>query len=157
MTLFRYAVVLFGFIVLAGAARAEAQVNKLAQVLQDAKTVECEYTVMGTGDWPKGTPTMTSAPASLKVVYRNVDTSESSAEIESTAKESFYIVVRYVGDYLHLMQMKSEGPVYTTTVYAREVRPGRLLSVHTRHEYTAIRLPGYTSRPEQYFGDCAVS
>jgi len=26
--------------------------------------------------------------------------------------------------------------------------------VHARHEYTEVSLPGYTSRPEQYYGEC---
>jgi hypothetical protein len=29
-------------------------------------------------------------------------------------------------------------------------------AVHTRHEYTMISLPGFTSRPEQYYGECAI-
>ena len=33
---------------------------------------------------------------------------------------------------------------------------GRWLAVHTRHEYTDVSLPGYTSRPEQYYGSCAI-
>ncbi len=31
---------------------------------------------------------------------------------------------------------------------------GKLKAVHTRHEYTEVSLPGYTSRPEQYYGEC---
>ena len=27
----------------------------------------------------------------------------------------------------------------------------------TRHEFTEVSLPGYTSSPEQYYGDCQVS
>jgi len=29
--------------------------------------------------------------------------------------------------------------------------------VHTRHEYTEVRLPGFTSRPEQYYGECEIT
>jgi hypothetical protein len=54
------------------------------------------------------------------------------------------------------MQMHDVGPLYTTTVVARETTEGRLMAVHTRHEYTDVRLPGYTSRPEMYLGDCAL-
>jgi uncharacterized protein YjbI with pentapeptide repeats len=46
--------------------------------------------------------------------------------------------------------------LHTTTVLAREARDGRLLAVHTRHEYTDVRLPGFTSRPEMYIRDCAA-
>jgi len=34
---------------------------------------------------------------------------------------------------------------------------GKLRAVHTRHEYTEVSLPGFTSRPEQYYGDCTPS
>ena len=30
------------------------------------------------------------------------------------------------------------------------------MAVHTRHEYTDVLLIGFTSRPEQYYGDCAI-
>ena len=37
------------------------------------------------------------------------------------------------------------------------VGDGKLRAVHTRHEYTEVSLPGFTSRPEQYYGDCTAS
>jgi hypothetical protein len=52
--------------------------------------------------------------------------------------------------------MYGSGPLYTTTVLAKESRDGRLLAIHTRHEYTDVSLPGFTSRPEMYLGECAV-
>jgi hypothetical protein len=42
-------------------------------------------------------------------------------------------------------------------VFDKETRAGRLQAVHTRHEYTAVSLPGFTSRPEQYYGDCEAA
>ena len=66
------------------------------------------------------------------------------------------IIVRQTGYYLHLVQMFREGPLYTTTVIDRETTNGKLMAVHTRHEYTDASLPGYTSRPEQYYGECEV-
>jgi hypothetical protein len=54
------------------------------------------------------------------------------------------------------MQMFSSGPLYTTTVMARETSDGRMMAIHTRHEYTPATVPGFTSRPESYFGDCAI-
>ena len=60
------------------------------------------------------------------------------------------------GGYLHFMQVGLNGFLYTTTVFDKVSKPGRLRAVHTRHEYTEINLPGYTSRPQQYYGDCEV-
>ena len=67
-----------------------------------------------------------------------------------------YIVVRFAEGYLHFMQTLSSGPLYLTTILAEPSREGRLKAVHTRHEYTQVSLPGYTSRPESYLGDCSV-
>jgi hypothetical protein len=32
-----------------------------------------------------------------------------------------------------------------------------LLAVHVRHEYSPAIIPGFTSRPEMYVGDCAIT
>jgi hypothetical protein len=68
-----------------------------------------------------------------------------------------HITVRLVGSYLHLMQMDPYGAMYVTTVFDKETNGGRLQAAHSRHEYTPVSLPGLTSRPEQYVGDCAVA
>ena len=65
-------------------------------------------------------------------------------------------IVRQTGDYLHLVQMFTVGPLYTTTVIDRETTEGKRMAVHTRHEYTDTSLPGFTSRPEQYYGECIL-
>jgi hypothetical protein len=52
--------------------------------------------------------------------------------------------------------MDAYGALYVTTVFNTESRPGKLQAVHTRHEYTPVSVPGFTSRPEQYYGDCDV-
>ena len=57
---------------------------------------------------------------------------------------------------LHLVQAFREGPLYVTTVFPKETRGGRLQAAHTRHEYTLVSMPGYTSRPEQYIGECEL-
>jgi hypothetical protein len=67
------------------------------------------------------------------------------------------IIVRLSGETLHLVQSFREGPLYATTVFPKETRAGRLQAVHTRHELTDVSLPGYTSSPEQYYGDCQAS
>jgi len=139
-----------------GVSDARAQ-RSLQQRLESASTINCEYTSMATGDWVKGAPVLETKDAALSVSFLNVDTQEATADIDREAGGAYYIVVRYVGDYLPLMQVKNEGPIYTTTVYANEVRPGRFMSMHSRHEFTRFSLPGYTSRPELYIGDCELS
>jgi len=55
--------------------------------------------------------------------------------------------------------MNVSGSVYLTTVFAdKESRSGSAFkAVHTRHEFTPVRLAGWTSRPEQYYGHCEVA
>ena len=51
---------------------------------------------------------------------------------------------------------RSGGALYTTTVFARRTAAGKFIAVHTRHEFTDASVPGFTSRPEQYYGDYDV-
>jgi len=55
----------------------------------------------------------------------------------------------------HTRAVSSHGAV-TTTVVAKETRNGRMMAVHARHEYAEVDVPGLTSTPEMYFGDCAL-
>jgi hypothetical protein len=58
---------------------------------------------------------------------------------------------------IHFVQAFRDGPLYVTTIFAKESRDGKLKAVHTRHEYTDVSLPGFTSKPEQYYGECGVT
>ena len=131
------------------------QSGSLPQRLAGTKSLSCTFTVMATGTWKDGTPSGSVATAQFKVAFSNVNVDEGTADADGSFGSSF-IVVRHSNDYLHLMQMASSGPLYTTTVLARETKEGRLMAVHTRHGYTDVRLPGFTSRPEMYLGECVV-
>jgi hypothetical protein len=139
---------------LAGTAAAQsgAKQKRLASATRQTST----FSQMATGTWKAGTPVAELTTAQLKVTFSNVKVDEGTADADGSFGGSF-IAVRYSNDSLHLMQTHSAGPLYTTTVLAKESKDGRLMAVHTRHEYTDVRLPGYTSRPEMYVGDCAVS
>ena len=134
---------------------AEAQTGTLQQRLAAATSVTCAFTSLATATWEGGTPGATVAPVTLEVAFVNVNADEGSAEAGSALGRS-PVVVRSSNDYLHLMQLFSAGPLYTTTVIAKETKNGRLMAVHTRHEYTLVSMPGFTSRPEMYVGDCAI-
>jgi hypothetical protein len=54
------------------------------------------------------------------------------------------------------MQAFRTGPLYTTTVFEAGAAGGRFKAVHSRHEYFAVPLPGATSSPEQYYGECEI-
>jgi hypothetical protein len=131
------------------------QAAALRERLVKAKSLNCTFPVVATGTWKDGAPSGEVAQASLKVSFTSVNVEEGTADAESAFGGGF-IVVRQSNDYLHLMQMHGSGPLYTTTVLARETKEGRMMAIHTRHEYTDVRLPGFTSRPEMYLGECTI-
>ena len=138
---------------LTGPASAQTGLQKR---LASATSLDCTFSVLAKGTWKSGAASADVAAATLAVAFKNINIDEGTADLEGKLGGSSLIVVRYSNDYLHLMQSQGDGPLYTTTVFAREAKEGRLMAVHTRHEYTAISLPGFTSRPEMYLGDCAV-
>ena len=117
--------------------------------------LDCAFSRMSTGGWTDGDAGAEVTPSTLSLRFEEIDTDGATAEIVGPYGAS-QIIVRQTGDYLHLVQMFTVGPLYTTTVIDRETADGRFMAVHTRHEYTDTRLVGFTSRPEQYYGDCAV-
>ena len=123
--------------------------------LSAAKTIRCEFTTMTVSDWKEGVPQGTVKPAKLALRFESVDTDGGTAQAVGPFGPSA-INVRPTANSLHFMQSFREGPLYLTTVIARPAGDGRWPAVHTRHEYTDVSLPGYTSRPEQYYGTCTV-
>jgi hypothetical protein len=129
--------------------------NRPPDKLVKATTLKCVFSLMATGTWTNGTPEASVKPAKLAIAFNAVDTQDGTADAVGDSGKS-HITVRVSGSYLHLMQMEPYGALYVTTVFDKETKGGKLQAVHTRHEYTAVSLPGLTSRPEQYVGECEV-
>jgi hypothetical protein len=130
--------------------------------LEDVKTLKCAFTLMTTGNWEKDVPTAAVTPVKLSMQFDAIDTQDGTANVVDVSAASAgapHITVRLLGDNLHFLAMNSSGSVYLTTVFAdKEGRTsGRFKSAHTRHEFTPVRLTGYTSRPEQYYGHCETA
>ena len=123
--------------------------------LADVTSLDCNFTLMSTGTWTEGAPEAEIDATELSFRFEAVDTQEATAEVIGPFGPS-HIITRLTGDYLHFLQMFSAGPLYSTTIFDRETVDGKLMAVHTRHEYTDVSLIGFTSRPEQYYGDCAI-
>jgi len=137
------------------ASSAQAQNRQLQEKLRNAERIDCSFSTIVTGDW-EGTDTITeAAPSDLKAAFFDISIDEGTAEAEGRFGASF-IVVRTAESYLHFMQMFRAGPLYMTTVLAQETADGKLKAMHTRHEYSPTKLPGFTSRPEMYIGECEV-
>jgi hypothetical protein len=111
---------------------------------------------MATGTWMKGEAQASVKPARLTLGFSAIDADDGTANATGGTFKA-HVTVRLVGNYLTFMQSDAYGATYITTVFATETAPGRLQAVHTRHEYTPVTVPGFTSRPEQYYGDCQPS
>ena len=142
---------------LAVSSGAQAQLNPLQDRLAAATRLECRFAALGLSQWDGDAPSIELADADLEVVFFDVDIDEGTAEVEGRFGGASYIIVRYSTGYLHLIQMFGAGPLYVTSVMAQETTDGRMKAVQNRVEYSTVALPGFTSRPETYVGDCAVS
>ncbi|HUE86318.1 MAG TPA: hypothetical protein VMO26_09595 [Vicinamibacterales bacterium] len=129
--------------------------NIPAPRLVNAKAIRCSFSVLATGTWKDGIAEAATKPANVSVAFSSIDTEDGTADAVDDTRKS-HITVRVLGNYMNFMQVDAYGALYVTTVFNTETKGGRLLAVHTRHEYTPVQLPGLTSRPEQYYGDCDV-
>jgi hypothetical protein len=133
------------------AAGAQAPERRLAA----AKRLECAFSAVATGSWDANKPSAAVTPAEFSITFFNIDVDEGTAEADGGFGAA-YISVRYSQGYLHLMQMSQAGPLHVTTIFASATTGGRLKAVQTRHEFSPTVVPGFTSRPEMYIGDCAI-
>lgn len=126
-----------------------------ADRLLHASVVKCSFEAMARGRWQGVAPEAIPDRSTLTLEFHDVNADEGTARAITPLGAS-EIIARASSGALHFVQIFANGPLFTTTVWPVEGAPGRLLAVHSRHEYTAIALPGYTSRPEQYYGTCAI-
>lgn len=134
---------------------AAAQLREMQLRLQNAARIDCRFSQVATGDWTDESTEFNAEPAEFTAAFFDIDVESGTAEAEGRFGDS-YIIVRYAAGYLHFMQTLNSGPLYLTTILAQPTSEGRFKAVHTRHEFTQVRLPGFTSRPEMYLGDCTV-
>jgi hypothetical protein len=127
--------------------------------LTGLKKLRCTFSAAAAGTWVDGVAKADVKPAKLVVGFDSIDVSDGTADTIGQFGP-LHITVRLTGTTLHFMHMDSGGALYLTTVFAPgkdKLADGKLRAVHTRHEYTEVSLPGFTSRPEQYYGECAAS
>jgi hypothetical protein len=141
---------------LAAPTAAVAQSATLERRITAAKRITCSFATLATGTWEGSKPAAAVTPATLEATFFDINIDEGTAEAEGEIGASF-ISVRFSEGYLHFMQASGSGPLYVTTVFPRQTQDGKLLAVHTRHEYTPTSIPGFTSRPEMYVGSCTLA
>ena len=124
--------------------------------ISSAKSIRCSFPRIATGTWKKdGAPEATATPASLVLRFESIDIDTGVAQLRNGSVGTD-VTVRFAEGYLHLMQAFRTGPLYTTTVFDAGATGGKFKAVHSRHEYFSVPLPGATSTPEQYYGECEI-
>ena len=156
MTFRRHTGGIVALLISSSAMAIQAQSPDVENALQTAKVLKCEFTLQATGTWTKaGEPQGEVKKMKLSLGFDSIDTNDGTATVMGSYGAP-HIIVRLAAGYLHFMQVGSVGYLHVTTVFDKVAGPGRLKAVHTRHEYTEVSVPGYTSRPEQYYGDCEI-
>jgi len=139
------------FALLSPSARVDAQ-----GTLANAKRLRCTFPRQAIGAWkPDGTVDASVKATTLTLRFEDIDPDSGSAQLR-TGSAGSEVTARLAEGYLHLMQSFRTGPLYVTTVFERGGVNGKFKAVHTRHEYFTTPLPGATSTPEQYYGECEI-
>ena len=123
--------------------------------LGSAKGVKCSFTLIAASTLKEEPLKAEVKTATLVVEFEEVNSDEGSARLKS-GFGIYDIVVRYARGYLHFIQSFRDGPLYVTTILEQKTKAGKFKAMHSRHEYTSFALPGYTSNPEQYYGECEI-
>lgn len=127
----------------------------LQDKLGAAKSLKCTFPLVATGTWKDFAPQGDVKPSTLVVNFVGINTDEGTARMTSSFG-TYDMIAQFVGGSLHFIQALRAGALYTTSVFPKENHPGTFKAVHSRHEYVEISLPGFTSRPEQYYGECVI-
>jgi hypothetical protein len=123
--------------------------------LAAAKNLKCTFPLVAVGTWGAKEPEAKVKSANLVLQFVDINTDEGTARMDSSYG-AYDITLRYAGGYLHFIQSFLDGQLYTTTVLEKQTNGGKLKAMHSRHEFTDFALPGFTSSPEQYYGECEI-
>jgi hypothetical protein len=129
----------------------------VAQVgIAKATGLRCAFSSQVKGQWRSdGSPEISQGKATLTLRFEGIDTDAGVAELKTGSMTS-ELIVRASEGYLNFLQVFRTGPMYTTTVFDAGSSGGTFKAVHSRHEYLDPPLPGATSTPEQYYGECEI-
>jgi hypothetical protein len=103
--------------------------------LATAKALRCVFSLVATGAWNNGAAQAKLTQTELRMVFTSINIDEGTAESLGQFGRSD-IIARLSSRALHLIESFREGPVYMTTVFNSESRPGKLESgAHTARVY----------------------
>ena len=124
-------------------------------LLAKVKGLKCTFPLMAVGTWGSEQPKAEIKPANLVLQFEAINTDEGTAELKGNYGK-YDIIVRYAQGYLHFIQSLLDGPLYVTTILEKKTAGGKLKAMYSKHEFTDVSLPGFTSSPEQYYGECEI-
>jgi hypothetical protein len=128
---------------------------KAQSALAKATSVRCTFSLMSISNLREEPPKAELKPSTMPLQFEEINADEGTAQLKGGVG-AYDIVVRYAGGYLNFIQSFRDGPVYLTTVLDQKTRGGKLKAMHSRHEFTLVSLPGFTSSAEQYYGECEI-
>jgi hypothetical protein len=121
-----------------------------------ATGLRCSFSTQVKGTWrPDGAADVSTGKTTLTLRFEGIDTDSGVAQLRTGSMTS-ELIVRASEGYLNFLQVFRTGPVYTTTVFDAGSAGGKFKAVHSRHEFLQPPLPGGTSTPEQYYGECEM-
>ena len=123
--------------------------------LAKATSIKCTFSLMTLSSLRDEPPKAEVKPITLVLQFDGINSDEGTAQLKSGVG-AYDIVVRYAQGYLNFVQSFREGPLYVTTILDQKTRGGKLKAMHSRHEFTTVALAGWTSSPEQYYGECEI-
>jgi hypothetical protein len=127
-----------------------------AVALAKATNIRCTFSLVTVGTWGREQVEAKTKPVSLPPQeFEAINTDEGTAQLKANVGK-YDIIVRYAEGYLHFIQSFYNGPLYVTTVLDKKTANGKLKAMQSRHELIDFALPGITSSPEQYLGECEI-
>jgi hypothetical protein len=144
--------VTFAFLLVPHSSRAQLAKGPLANV----RSIKCAFSVMAVGTWGDKEPEVKIKPPTEPTLqFDAINADEGTAELKSTYGK-YDIIVKYSGGYLHFIQSYLDGPLRVTTILEKKTASGKFKAMHSRHEFTDFALSGFTSSPEQWYGECEI-
>ena len=122
--------------------------------LETVKSIKCVFPVYATGTWQKAEARAEVKPGKLcGRVRRDRHTGWRRRVGWPVRTDAHRGAVRVERAALHSRGLDLRCALRDNGVSGGN-QSGKHRAVHSRHEYTAVSLPGLTSRPEQYYGEC---
>ena len=130
-------------------------------LLESITSLTCAFPASSVTTWQDGEPQVhvNSATAALTLAITSIDAQEGTAG--SRTPDCTETRVKLAGSNLHVLDIRPDGALTVTTVFAQESREGRLKAVHSRipdssqvlrrlRVHTPLSAIGRPSRPVRF-------